>query len=71
MILGPDINRCASLSISGCMIRGTVNLPSSHAIHVVYNSRTTISDPGDGFIRFWELEEPPQVSCFARRAASS
>ena len=46
------------------MIGGTVNLPSSPAIDLVYNTRTTISDLGDGVRRFWELEEPPQVSRF-------
>ena len=43
----PDNNLCALLSISGWTIGGTVNLPSSPAIHLVYNTRTTISGPGD------------------------
>ena len=62
--LDPDNHLCASQSIFGWTIGGTVNSPSSPAIHLVYNTRTTISDLGDGVRRFWELEEPPQVSRF-------
>ena len=63
-ILDSDNHLCASQSIFGWTIGGTVNSPSSPAIHLVYNTRTTISDLGDGVRRFWELEEPPQVSRF-------
>ena len=31
---------------------------------MVYKTRTTISDLGDGVRRYWELEEPPQVYRF-------
>ena len=46
-----------------------MNLPSSPAIHLVYNTRTTISDPGDSFRRFWELEEPHQVSVLLQKSS--
>ena len=63
-ILDPDNHLCASQSVFGWTIGGTVNSPSSPAIHLVYNTRTTISDLGDDVRRYWELEEPPQVSRF-------
>ena len=40
-IQNPDNHLCASQSIFGWTIGGTVNSPSSPAIHLVYNTRTT------------------------------
>ena len=49
-ILDPDNHLYVSQSIFGWTIGGTVNSP---AIHLVYNTRTTIFDLGDGVRRFW------------------